>query len=87
MGRVSELGDKPISYKIGLLITQEHFHFVRVGATLEECFVLKDGNWDDAGIKTKDVPLSILRANLKPKVGVEPGAVEDEDIPLSQWKK
>jgi hypothetical protein len=62
IGRVSTLGDKPISYKMELLITPHHFDFVRVGATLEECFELKQKLQGLAGVKTKKVPKSILKA-------------------------
>jgi len=42
IGRVSVLGEKPISYPMGLRITSKQFKFVKVGTTLEDCVELKE---------------------------------------------
>jgi len=67
MGRVDTYGDKPISYKISLEITEQHFDFVRVGPTLEDCFELKPIQKlpELADVKMKSVPKSVLKESLK----------------------
>lgn len=66
IGRVSELGDKPISYKISLEITKQHFDFFIVGNTIEDCFALKPIKDVKIGdVKIKSVPKSVLKENVK----------------------
>lgn len=66
IGRVINLGEKPISYKISLEITKEHFNFFMVGNTIEECFTLKPHRQNKIGdVKLKSVPKSVLKENIK----------------------
>lgn len=50
LGRVSDLGESPITYKIYLQITSKHFRFARVGKCLKDCFELKETFDDDPSI-------------------------------------
>jgi hypothetical protein len=57
IGRVSDLGDERISYKMYIQITKRHFEFWRVGETLEDCFWVRDKDEfeKDGEFKTKDI--------------------------------
>jgi hypothetical protein len=54
LGRVSALGEAPISYKIDIQITPTHFEFVGLGKTLKDCFGLKKHFSDECDFKVKD---------------------------------
>lgn len=72
LGRVSALGEQPISYKMRLHITGNHFEFARVGNTIEECFQLKADFEEGVAFKSKD----ISKAERKVK---KPVLVDDDN--------
>lgn len=59
LGRVSDLGTEPISYRIDLQITPKHFKFIGIGETIEGCFELKTleelATADTTDITVKDI--------------------------------
>jgi len=64
LGRVSLLGEEPISYTIKLRITPTRFNFTNVGDTLESCFELKSKEeFEEGEIKTKDITKTQRKAN------------------------
>ena len=62
IGRVSMLGNEPISYRMELQITPQHFDFIEVGETLESSFQLKNGVWNGCDVKMKKAPKAELKA-------------------------
>jgi hypothetical protein len=67
LGRVSALGEEPISYKMYLEITGNNFSFVRVGNTIEECFqLIKDRPMSDE-VKSKDISKAERKSLTRPK--------------------
>lgn len=70
LGRVSALGNQPISYKMRVQITPIHFEFARVGNTLESCFQLKADlpPLEDSGaFKSKDISKAERKAEKAEK--------------------
>ena len=65
LGRVSKLGEKPISYPIELEITPYHFDFVKVGDNLEDCFHIKDNVSPDMGANIVLKKKELSRNQLK----------------------
>lgn len=55
LGRVSKLGEEPVSYEMRLHITPKHFNCTKgIGETIESCFVLKDDIDEDAPVEELD---------------------------------
>jgi len=65
IGRVTALGDKPISYKMYLEITPEHFKFLKLDYKLEDCFGIKNEIWKDCNVKTKEAPKADIKEGVK----------------------
>ena len=94
LGRVSALGEQPISYKMRVQITGIHFEFARVGNTLESCFQLKANlpRLEDSGaFKSKDISKAERKAEKeeakpaakpavkRPTVAKRPVLVDDDN--------
>lgn len=68
LGRVSDLGEEPISYPIELCISKRYFKFVGLGSTIEECFEAletEDKAYSHFLPQSKDVPKAQLKALRK----------------------
>lgn len=81
LGRVSALGEQPISYKMRLHISTYSFEFARVGNTIESCFQLKADlpRLDDrSAFKSKDISKAERKAE-KAKPAVKRPVLVDDD--------
>jgi hypothetical protein len=71
LGRVSALGEQPISYKMRLHITGNHFQFARVGNTIESCFQLMPNIKEGGEFKSKDISKAERKASKEEAKPIE----------------
>ena len=78
LGRVSALGEQPISYKMYLHISSRHFEFARVGNTIESCFQLKE-DFEEGEFKSKDISKAERKAEKAKTVIKKKIVLVDDD--------
>jgi hypothetical protein len=79
LGRVSMMGQEPVSYKMCLHISSRHFEFARVGNTIESCFQLK-ADFEEGEFKSKDISKAERKAEkAKPIIKKKIVLVDDDN--------